>query len=413
MSNHFTEFKHLSVLIVDDSQVQQEHLSFMCKYFGISHIKVANNGKEALQKLKENKSKDTQFDLALIDLEMPEMDGISLLREIASGQLLSSIIINSAKDPSLILSVGAMAENDGLNVLGTFKKPIRLAYLHSSLNQLLQFDPEHDRRNCQLNITVEELGPAIDNNELIINFQPKLTANKLMLNSVEVLLRWKHKVHGIVPPDSFIPLAERFGIIDKLTYKLFQMALTQLKTWLSKGANFNLAINLSPLSLNETELAEHIVKIVKEYKINPEQIILEITENTVAEQISQAIETLAKLRLSGFQISIDDFGTGYASIQQLSRVPATELKIDKSLIQNIATRPQQQAILKNTLNMARDLRLKTVVEGVEYEDDFLYLKKYPIDLMQGYLLARPMNSQDFEYWWLNELSQKRKKLMAL
>lgn len=403
MTKQDLNVEDLSILIVDDSQVQRSHVVSMCEFFGVSNIDEAENGEYAFKKMELKR-----YDLAFIDLEMPVMDGVTLLREIANKDLIDCVIILSSKDPILILSVGTMAENDGLKVLGTFKKPLQTSYLLSSLKKLTEKSGTEALEDKELDLTPERLASAIENDELVNFYQPKLRVHSLVLSGVEVLVRWQHEKYGVVPPSKFIPLAERFGFIDELTYKIFEIALHQKKEWNKRGANFNLALNLSPLSLNESGIADNIIRLVKEFEIKPEEIILEVTENAIADQISQSIEVLARLRLHGFQISIDDFGTGYASIQQLSRVPATELKIDRSLVKNIASKPQQQTILENTLNMAADLNLKTVVEGVEYVEDYQYLKGFQIDSMQGFLFAKPMTAKDFESWWRQELAQLRK-----
>jgi len=171
-----------------------------------------------------------------------------------------------------------------------------------------------------------------------------------------------------------------------------------------------LSFNLSPLSLTDKGLADKISQQVASYKIPPKDIVLEITENAISGEISTAIETLAKLRLKGFNLAIDDYGTGFANAQQLSRVPATELKLDRILVDNVATNPQQKAILKSTVNLSKDLQLITVAEGVEDFEDFLLLYKFEVDLVQGYYFAKPMTADNLNTWIKKELADIRKKL---
>ncbi len=404
MNQAINQFESLSILVVDDSLVQREHVISVCQSYGIKNITTAVNGKEAIEKLAI-----TKVDLAFIDLEMPVMDGVSLIREIASQKLLKFIIVLSSKDPTLILSIGTMAQNDGLCVIGTFKKPLQSSFLHASLNKMLNEKNRQNKQTQSYDLTAEDLLVALDKDNILIHFQPKLKVEILLLSGVEVLARWPHEKYGFVPPDKFISIAERFGIINKLTLIVIEKAFKQKQLWKDKGAIFNMAINLSPISLNDKGLTEKILLLAEKYHIIPEEITFEITENAIADHVSRAIEVLARLRLKGFQISIDDYGTGYASVQQLSRVPACELKIDKSMVIDIAICPQQQAILKSTLNMAIDLNLKTVVEGVENLDDFNYLRQHGVDTMQGFLLAKPMEKNRFEVWWKEELSLLRKK----
>ncbi|WP_444995668.1 EAL domain-containing response regulator [Aliikangiella sp. IMCC44359] len=406
MSQATNQFASLNILVVDDSLVQREHVINLCQSYGVTKITVAVNGKDAVEKLQLE-----SFDLAFIDLEMPVMDGVSLIREIADKKLLKYIIVLSSKDPVLILSIGTMAESDGLCVIGTFKKPLQASYLSVSLNKLILDRKKQEKQIPSYDLTAQDLLKALDNDDIHIYFQPKLKAENLMLSGVEVLARWPHKQYGHIPPDKFISIAERFGVINQLTLVVIEKSFRQKQLWKDKGATFNMAVNLSPVSLNEKKLAKEILQLADIYKIVPEEITFEITENAIADQVSCAIEVLARLRLKGFQISIDDYGTGYASVQQLSRVPACELKIDKSMVTDIAISPQQQAILKNTLNMAADLNLKTVIEGVENRDDFNYLRQHSVDIMQGFLFAKPMDRDSFEVWWKKELSLLRKEYL--
>lgn len=230
----------------------------------------------------------------------------------------------------------------------------------------------------------------------------------MILKGVEALARWNHPELGFVPPIEFVPMAERFGLISAMTHGLLRKALLQKREWQKKGVSFHLAFNLSPLSLADKGLAEKVADLANEYDVEPSQVVLEITENAVSGEISAAIETMARLRLKGFKIAIDDYGTGYANAQQLSRVPASELKIDRCLVDNVATRPQQQSILKSTVSLAKDLGLNTVAEGIEYIEDLKYVQPLGIDLIQGYLFAKPMPADKLQSWITKDLAELRK-----
>ena len=401
-----SEYAAIKILVVDDSQVQRNHVMEVCQRFGIETIEGAEHGEDAVKKLKEQ-----HFDLAFIDLEMPVMDGIELVRVIAEEKLVDSVIILSSKDPVLILSVGTMAEADGLSVLGTFQKPILQEHLECSLKRLLDSVSQPGATQNESELSPQELVDAIGHGHLKLVYQPKLQVKGLLLKGVESLARWEHPRHGIVSPVRFIAMAERFGLIQTLTDHLFDLALRQKSEWRNHGLNIDLAFNLSPLSISDRGLADHVERMVQDYKIPPSEIILEITENAVAGELSAAIETLAKLRLKGFKIAIDDYGTGFANTQQLSRVPATELKLDRSMIDNVATRPQNQAIVKSTLQLAQDLGLSTIAEGVETIEDFRFLSEEGVDQIQGYLLAKPMQPEQLINWLKKDLAQLRSDIL--
>mgnify|MGYP000615933153 FL=1 len=406
MDKLVSEFK---VLIVDDSDVQGSHVISMCIKCGVDEGNIcgAENGELAIEKLKND-----NYDLAFIDLEMPVMDGVELVRVIAEKKLVGAVIILSSKDPSLILSVGTMAEADGLLVLGTFQKPIQKDYLKSSFLRLGNIKASAKESNKTNGLVAEDLLDAIESEQITLHYQPKLTTKGVLIKGVEALARWNHPTLGFISPVEFIELAERFGLISKLTAYLFESALKQKKEWKNKGLNFHLAFNLSPLSLADKGLADIIADRVAYYQLSPKDLVLEITENAISGEISTAIETLAKLRLKGFNLAIDDYGTGFANAQQLSRVPATELKLDRSLVDNVSTRPQQQSILRSTVMLAKELHLNTVAEGVEHYEDFKFLTDLEVDLVQGYFFAKPMTSDQVTLWVQKELNPIRKLVLG-
>ncbi len=395
----------LNVLVVDDSNVQRNHVMNMCLEQGVGNVIGAINGVDAIDKLLEDK-----FDLVFIDLEMPIMDGVELSRKIAKNKLANSVIILSSKDPSLISSIGTMAESDGLTVLGTFKKPMQISDLENSLNRLTTHKNTNESHKIYNRLEADDLIKGIKEKQITLFYQPKLTCKGLLLKGVEALARWDHPTLGFVSPVEFITAAEEFGVISELTHYLFDIALKQKVQWRDHGINFHLAFNLSPLSLADDNLANNISTQVERHKIEPKEIVLEVTENAICGEISTAIETLAKLRLKGFKLAIDDYGTGFANAQQLSRVPATELKLDRILVDNVATRPQQLAILRSTVNLAKDLGLTTVAEGVENFDDFKLLLKLNVDLVQGYYFAKPMDAKKLVHWLQVDLAKIRHDL---
>jgi len=393
----------LNILVVDDSDVQRNHVITMCLNQELKHVEGAINGVDAVNKLKKN-----HFDLVFIDLEMPVMDGVELVRAIAKEKLAESVIILSSKDPALILSIGTMAESDGLRVLGTFQKPIKDSDITASLKQLAVTTKKSESHKIYNRLNVADIKKGIENQEITLFYQPKLTCKGLLLKGVEALARWQHPKLGMISPIEFITAAEEFGIISELTHYLFDIALQQKAQWQAHGINFHLSFNLSPLSLADKGLVSKIAKQVEHHQLFPKDIVLEITENAICGEISTAIETLAKLRLKGFALAIDDYGTGFANAQQLSRVPATELKLDRVLVDNVSTRPQQRAILKSTVNLAKDLRLNTVAEGIENIEDFKLILALEVDLVQGYYFAKPMPSEKLIEWLKKDLNQIRK-----
>lgn len=398
--------KDISILVIDDSEVAQRHVISTCQKAGAVNFQTAFNGVEALEMIKQ-----ADFDLLFVDIEMPEMDGIDFVRAAARIKPNQSVIILSSKEPTLILSVGSLAELDGLRVLGTFRKPLELEQLCNSLNMLLQVEWVDEKEVKESTLTHEDVQTAIREKQIYLAYQPKVTASGLHLKGVEALARWNHPERGYVSPIEFISVAEKQDLITELTLFLYEKALHQKRTWAKLGLNIHLAFNLSPLSLKDQELIDKIIGLAEEHEIQPCDIVLEVTENALAKEVSDAIASLAHLRMKGFKIAIDDFGTGYANNQQLSRVPATELKLDRSLITNVSNKPQQQTILENTLSLAKELDLKVVAEGVEYENDFKLIQQSDVDLIQGYIVSPPLDNDSFMRWVRKDLNVMRNFLM--
>jgi EAL domain-containing protein (putative c-di-GMP-specific phosphodiesterase class I)/AmiR/NasT family two-component response regulator len=400
--------EEVRVLIVDDSVVQRNHVVTLCQQqqHSIMTIDDAENGLLALEKLRLHK-----YDLVFIDLEMPIMDGVELVRRIADENLAESVIILSSKDPSLILSIGAMAEADGLFVVGTFQKPLKEADLSASFTRFFKGSSQEEttEKHKALVFEKQDFVRGIEEKEFKLAYQPKLSVKGLLLKGAEALARWDHPTRGRISPVEFIAAAEGLGVISLVTFHLFESALKQKVIWKEHGINIHLSFNLSPLSLTDTGLADSIEQLVNSYAISPSELVLEITENAISGEVSTAIETLAKLRLKGFNLAIDDYGTGFANAQQLSRIPATELKVDRSLVDNVATNPQQQSILKSTVSLSKELRLVTVAEGVEYFEDFQYLLSLDVELVQGYYFAKPMMPEELMVWIKSGLSKLRKQ----
>ena len=402
-----TAVNELSVLVADDSVTQRMHAQSICSELGLQNIHGAVDGRDALKILL-----DHSVDVALIDLEMPIMDGVELLRIIAQEKCVKSVIILSAKDPILIASVGTMAEADGLHVLGTFQKPLQRDLLETSLLRYVRELKTADVSEPapQSDVTVIDFCSALDAGEITLAYQPKLTVQGLILRGVEALARWKHPQKGIVSPGVFIPLAERHGLIDTLTRELLVVAFKQKREWQKFGLRFHLAFNLSPLSLADSGLSDWLFDLAQQYDIPPEEITLEVTENALLGELACAIRTLARLRLKGFNVAIDDYGTGFANAQQLSRVPATELKIDRSLIHQVSTRPQQGTILASTVDLARNLKLITVAEGVETLEDYKVLVELGVDQVQGFYFSKPLFPDDLLEWIKTGLSKTRRQV---
>lgn len=395
--------ENLELLIAEDSETQRQYACGLCQSLGLTQVRLAEDGMQALIMMREQ-----QPDVLLVDLEMPVLNGVDLIRQAAAEKLITNIIILSSKDPSLIASVGTMAAVDGLNVLGTLRKPLALDGLQSCLARYKSETTADAGTIERPLITREELVEALKQRQFILYYQPKLTLRGLLFNGVEALLRWQHPTKGLIPPMEFIPLAEEYGLIHEMTRQLLGVALAQTQIWQRRGLKLAMAVNLSPISLRDAELPVWAEQMAHSYGVSPDDITFEITETALIQELASAIQTLARLRLKGFKIAIDDYGTGFANAQYLSQVPATELKIDRSLVDKAAILPQRHAILASTVRLAQQLAMEVVAEGVETREDLAILRDLEVETVQGYLFARPMPASDINEWVSKDLSKLRK-----
>lgn len=235
----------------------------------------------------------------------------------------------------------------------------------------------------------DDLTTAIRRKEFVPFFQPKISLATGMSSCVEMLARWDHPEWGILPPSQFINLIERSGLIDQFTDSLLRQSLASAANHAVKG-EIGMAINFSSLTLQDPQAPRRICSLVKEYGVSFEQITIEVTESAIPDNLSSVIKSLATLRAQGFKISIDDFGTGYSSLKLLSRVPFTELKIDKVFIAGASKDRKLTGILESIVHLAEKLALSTVVEGIETKTQFDFIRTLGCNFAQGFYLGVPV-----------------------
>ena len=252
-----------------------------------------------------------------------------------------------------------------------------------------------------------DLRTAIDRNELWLAYQPQIRPSDGATESVEALLRWTSPQHGTIPPGRFIPLAERTGLIGRLTDWVLAEALDAQVRWRSEGVSISVSVNISPLSLRSVDFAERVAAQVDVRSLPSDALMLEVTES-MAFDIPEAVERLAPLHARGVRISIDDFGTGYTSLSVLPRLPLNELKVDQEFVRDARTSKASEAIVISVCELAHRLGLSAVAEGVEDIEDVELMTSFGFDLLQGYYFARPMPENEL----LAHLAGQRMKINA-
>ena len=244
----------------------------------------------------------------------------------------------------------------------------------------------------------QDLRHALERGELQLHYQPKIDARLGRLQGVEALLRWHHPTRGMVGPNVFIPIAERFGLINGLGNWVIEESCRQMRVWADEGLSMNVAINLSVHQLRTEELVPRIESALARYQVMPSQLLCEITESVAMEDIESTQRAFEALSRIGVYLSIDDFGTGYSSLSYLRQLPARQLKIDRSFVADIEVRPDARAIVGAVIQLAHQLGLRVVAEGVETEGQRDILLVLQCDELQGYLLARPMAVEALDDW---------------
>jgi len=271
-----------------------------------------------------------------------------------------------------------------------------VAMYHAKQNKLgyAVYKAEEDQNTLSRLALMTDFRDALENDELFLFYQPKMDLHTRKIISAEALLRWKHPTRGFVSPDEFVPLAEQTGLILPLTIWVMKRATAQWKQWEELGYDVSLAINMSVYCLQFTDLAGTIAKILKENGVPPTRCVLELTESVFMKDAVRAKKILSELDEMGIELSIDDFGTGYSSLAYLKQLPVDELKIDKSFVMDMMENENDAAIVKATIELAHAMGMRVVAEGVETDLTLVRLEKLGADIVQGFLIAKPMSSTD-------------------
>ena len=247
-------------------------------------------------------------------------------------------------------------------------------------------------------VLMGELRHSIEQEELVLHYQPKVDLRTGRIFGVEALVRWQHPTRGLLFPDLFIPLAEQARLMKPLTSWVRNTALGQCAAWHQMGLELSVAFNLSASSLHDPGFAQRIDKMLKIYGVPPPCLELEITESTIMTKPEAAIEAITKLSAMDVRISIDDFGTGYSSLAYLASLPVTSIKIDKSFVMNMLSNEKDEIIVRSTIDLGHNLGLKVIAEGVENQQIWDRLVALGCDMVQGYLMSRPIPAPELTDW---------------
>jgi len=322
--------------------------------------------------------------LVLMDLQMPDVDGVELMRAMAAEKLRAPIMLMSGVEDKVLRTIGDLGTDLGLNMRGVLAKPIRMDTFRRALEE--DAAPNAGRR-------ADELREAISSGQLVLHYQPVIRLNSRELIGFEALVRWNHPHEGLIQPDFFIPLAEENGMIDDLTWTVVRLAIEQAARWADSIA-VPIAVNLSATNLNDQAFPDKLAQMCREHGVTPTQIHLELTETATSRDTMSLKAILSRIRLKGFRLAIDDFGIGYSSMMQLRSLPFSTLKIDKSFVSDMLHSEDAGIIVDAILALAGAFRMDVVAEGIETEAQLAALVTRGAVSGQGYLIARPAPADD-------------------
>jgi len=376
-----------AVMVVDDDPVVLMQMQQMLTGIGIGEVLTARNGVDAMRQMAH---RSRALEVVVCDLNMPEMDGVEMIRRFGQAGFSGALILMSGANEQLLATVSNLAQLQGLRVLGEIQKPATPQQMAGLLRKSLPRDALLRPAGGASPILPLAIQVAIRNGEFEIWFQPKVRVDGLVPVGVEALARWRQPDGSMVTPDLFIVAAERHGIIAQLSTVLLDTALREGARLHRAGFPLAISLNLSALWLDDLQLPDLLLQTAQEQGLRPSDINLEVTETGVTKDIAIALDVLTRLRLKGFGLSIDDFGIGYSSFEQIGRIPFTEMKLDRSFVNRGIRDSAARAILESSIAMATKLHLRTVAEGVETQEELALVRELGCDDVQGFLIARPM-----------------------
>lgn len=335
----------------------------------------------------------------VIDLVMPEHDGIEVLQALGARGFAASVVISSGVGPRVLDAARRSAVAHGLRISAVLPKPFTVADLRTALQSAASPRPALAGGGAAAGppIVGADLRDAIACRRLRLEFQPKVRCDDLAPVGVEALVRWDDPSRGVVPPGDFIGVAESDGVIDELTDEVMRQGVAWLATMAPPGLR-HMAVNISALALTDPGLADRLQLICAEAGVAPERVTLEVTETGAMADAGAALDVLTRCRVKGFRLALDDFGVGYSSLVQLARLPFSELKIDRAFVMDIPYSREARTIVRAVIGLGHGLGLAVTAEGLDSPEALALLRADGCDHAQGFGIGRPMRPADLSGW---------------
>ena len=387
-----SEKSSVKILVLDDDPFVLKLLGRILSNLGYTSVTFCDSGRAALERIAE-----TGPNLILLDLNMPEMDGIEFVRYLVDLRYTGSLVLISGEDERMLQTAEKLVQAHKISILGHLHKPVKPDVLAALLEKWMPPSANSSRPEKKI-YRADELRMAIDEGQLINYYQPKVAIATGEVVGVETLVRWRHPTDGIVFPDYFIGICEAASLIDDLTKAVFAAAMAQAKAWEEMGLSLRIAVNVSMDNLASLTFLNFVAELTEKIGVAPQRVVLEVTETRLMQDTRAPLEILTRLRLKRFRLSIDDFGTGHSSLAQLRDIPFDELKIDQGFVHRAWEDETLRAMYEASLSLARQLGMEVVAEGVEDRNDWDFLYRTGCDLAQGIFISRPMQPDDLPGW---------------
>jgi EAL domain-containing protein (putative c-di-GMP-specific phosphodiesterase class I) len=327
-------------------------------------------------------------DVVVLDLQMPNEDGVSALRYLADAQCNAKIFLVTGMDERTIAAAEQYGLRRGLSIFGTLQKPFDPDEL------LAHFEKAHASIRP---LTPSDLEQAIETGALDVHYQPiirRFADDTWDVAAVEALLRWNHPVRGLLTPEYFVSMGEAHGLSRVMTDFVLQRGIEQLKGWQAQRLQIGLRVNIAATLISDIAFPDRLERTLVEQSVDAEALALEITETAMLEQTPNAFDILTRLRIKRIGLAIDDFGIGYSSLTQLFRMPFNEMKIDRSLVGRIVESKEASIMVDALISLAHKLNLTVCAEGVENRPTLDLLAKFGADFAQGYFISTPVPAAD-------------------
>lgn len=380
-----------NALVIDDDPLFQIVLSESLISGGVANVDVADDGVMGLEKLMNARS---LIDLIIVDLQMPNMTGVDVIRELARANFAGGVIIASSEDASLLRSVRNMAKALNINILGMLSKPLDVEKLHNLIRQFSEALPRELRRV----ISRDQVIDALAKGDLVPFYQPKVDLKTQTIAGFEILMRHVNDPENSPAPQRYLDAIENYGLsIDALCHMITR-AGHETSGWKKILGDVNLAFNLTPIAVQDSGLPDRLLTIVQNVGLDPRRVTLEITVDHLLECTATSLEVLSLMRLYGFKLSIDDFGTGATGIEQLRTFPFTELKIDGKFMLSCVDDEFSRLTVQTSAKLAGMLGMNVVAEGVETPEAIKFALEAGAHHVQGFHFARPMSADRARDW---------------